>query len=61
MLRYDSEEEEQDRQLRDWFAGQALSGAMANWTEGFSPDTQALAQFSYEVADEMMRERDRYE
>lgn len=44
--------------LRDWFAGQALSG----WLASFGPDDTlsdkaGVARFSYEVADAMLEAR----
>lgn len=41
--------------LRDWFAGQALSGQLANPT--FTSDTIALAQWAYKYADALLAER----
>jgi len=46
--------------LRDWFAGQALIG----WLASFGPNGNvehmpSLAGFVYEVADEMLAERDK--
>lgn len=42
---------------RDWFAGQALAG----WLASFGPDdavkAKAVAEFAYEVADEMLKVR----
>jgi hypothetical protein len=47
----------QDIDLRDWFAGQALAGIMAdpNW----SGTTQTTAKSAYQIADAMLAERDR--
>ncbi len=47
-----------DMKLRDWFAGQALSGWLASCPdeEGVI-DPPGLAAFAYRVADAMMRER----
>ncbi len=42
--------------LRDWFAGQALMGVLAN--RGHSTP-EWLAKTSYEVADAMIKERSR--
>ena len=48
--------------LRDWFAGQALAGMLAQGTEGtFSKDlgvTRAAA-YAYEYADAMLKARSR--
>lgn len=44
--------------LRDWFAGQALSG----WLASFGPDdavkAEQVAKFSYEIADAMISIRE---
>lgn len=45
-----------DRELRDWFAGQALAGQCAyDGIEGY--DAVMIAIFAYEIADAMMKER----
>lgn len=41
--------------LRDWFAGQALAGSLANG-QPLAPDQRAANAFLY--ADEMMKARD---
>lgn len=48
--------------LRDWFAGQALAGLMANGNMPFAPDyaecePRQIAEASFEIADAMLRER----
>lgn len=42
--------------LRDWFAGQALAGLLANATLGSEPAGE-IARWSYETADAMLAER----
>lgn len=43
--------------LRDWFAGQALAGCMADYNIG---DTfQDVARTCYEIADAMLKEREK--
>jgi len=41
--------------LRDWFAGQALNG-LASWG---ASDYQQLVRHAYDIADAMMKERDK--
>lgn len=48
--------------LRDWFAGQALSGLMANANMPFAPDYAEcepgqIAAASYDIADAMLAAR----
>jgi hypothetical protein len=48
--------------LRDWFAGQALAGLMANANMPFAPDYAEcepgqIADASYEIADAMLSAR----
>lgn len=48
--------------LRDWFAGQALAGLMANANTPFAPDhaecePAQIAGASYDIADAMLAER----
>ena len=48
--------------LRDWFAGQALAGLMANANIPFAPDyaecePSQIADASYEIADAMLAHR----
>jgi hypothetical protein len=43
--------------LRDWFAGQALSGLLAKYNLNAPSDQNTLAQMSYELADAMLAER----
>lgn len=50
--------------LRDWFAGQALAGLMANEDTPFASDHAEIhpgliASAAYEVADAMLGERER--
>jgi hypothetical protein len=49
--------------LRDWFAGQALAGMMANETTPFSSDhaecePSQIAAAVYEIADAMLQQRE---
>lgn len=44
--------------LRDWFAGQALSGIVSLGGDGFSLSEQDSARWAYKYADAMMSERD---
>jgi hypothetical protein len=47
-----------DMTLRDWFAGQALSGWLASCPDEQGViDPSGLSAFAYRVADAMMRER----
>lgn len=50
-------------ELRDWFAGMALSGLLAEFmTEPHVDqdlDSKLYARFAYEQADAMMQERDK--
>jgi len=45
--------------LRDWFAGQALAGMLANPAHRIDFKRAHDAGFCYEVADAMLKERDR--
>lgn len=52
--------------LRDWFAGQALAGLMANASMPFAPDyaecePQQIAESSYDIADAMLAARQKTE
>lgn len=42
--------------LRDWFAGQALSGIAENYN-GLGTDLNRTAEIAYRLADAMIRER----
>ena len=44
--------------LRDWFAGQALSGRLAGVRWEHTPAMQAWARWCYEQADAMITARD---
>lgn len=44
--------------LRDYFAGQALAGMMAN-AESWSVSSEKLAGYAYSAADAMLAERDK--
>ncbi len=48
--------EKTKEELRDWFAGQALSGLCAI-DAMTGPDNAFIARFAYNVADAMMAER----
>jgi hypothetical protein len=41
--------------LRDWFAGLAMQGLMAN--EKTEPDIRLICKVSYQMANQMMKER----
>jgi hypothetical protein len=41
--------------LRDWFAGQALQGIVAN--PNTAPDAEMIAHAAYRIANEMMEAR----
>lgn len=43
--------------LRDWFAGQALSGMLAD--SRFSGKAETYAELSYELADAMLKAREK--
>lgn len=43
--------------LRDWFAGQALSGWLASFGTGEAVNVQNSAEFCYEIADAMLSAR----
>jgi len=47
---------QQGMDLRDWFAGMAMLGMLSEHS-GIRYDTDELTQFSYEVADAMMKAR----
>ena len=47
---------EEGMSLRDWFAGQALNGMLAN---GANTKYKDVAVFAYHYADEMIEERTR--
>ncbi len=44
--------------LRDWFAGQVI-GDVVHASAGFSKGAALCAQVSYEIADEMIKARDK--
>ena len=48
-----------DMQLRDYFAGQALTGLLAGGSNEYFDDN--IAELSYALADAMMRRRERKE
>lgn len=45
---------DEEKRLRDYFAGQALAGAVTHEGE---EDCEYLAKWSYEMADAMLRQR----
>jgi hypothetical protein len=44
--------------LRDWFAGQALAGITSNHAIKLTVTVEERAEWSYQMADAMMAERD---
>ena len=44
--------------LRDWFAGQALSGMLAGLPDDFDTTPNQFAKAAYLLADTMLKERD---
>ena len=46
--------------LRDYFAGQALSGRLASFTDA-TPERKRIGVFCYEMADAMLAARERKE
>jgi hypothetical protein len=47
--------------LRDWFAGQAISGSVAYANFHESDDAQTAAKYAYRVADAMLEAREEVE
>jgi len=47
---------QQGMDLRDWFAGLAMQGLLAN--EHTKPDSILICKASYQIADAMMKERE---
>ena len=47
--------------LRDWFAGQAVSGSVAYANFHESDDAQTAAEYAYRVADAMLEAREEVE
>lgn len=45
--------------LRDWFAGQALAGILANTALVDTKAAKWVAQYAYEIADALLIERDK--
>jgi hypothetical protein len=43
--------------LRDWFAGQALAGAIDRWLEVRGSDDKEISGWAYEIADAMLEAR----
>jgi len=43
--------------LRDWFAGQALSGLLSSFRGGEAPPPATCAEIAYWLADAMIAER----
>jgi hypothetical protein len=52
----------QGMSLRDWFAGQALTGEMATWPDACPEDYAGMiARRCYAIADAMLAEREKGE
>lgn len=49
--------DQKDKDLRDWFAGQALAGLVANTRTTTFSDT--VAEMAYKLADAMLAERNK--
>jgi hypothetical protein len=47
--------------LRDYFAGQALSGWLASFTGDDTPERKRIGVFCYQMADAMLAARERKE
>jgi len=45
--------------LRDYFAGQALTGYMVTGTDCIMPQPKDIAEYIYKVADAMLAEREK--
>lgn len=54
----DSELEERERDLRDWFAGLAMQSFLGDPRVEFPLDEQLVSMRSYEVADAMLVARE---
>ena len=52
-------EEQTGMTLRDWFAGQALVGIAPKLADAMQPNNKLAAKHAYEVADAMLKERER--
>jgi len=48
--------QEHGMELRDWFAGQVLSGLLAN--PETKPDSILICKASYKIADQMLKARE---
>lgn len=46
-----------DSELRDWFAGMAMQGALASWTGSSGNGMESVAKQAYQRADWMMKAR----
>lgn len=46
-------------ELRDWFAGQVLNGITSKWAITDSDTLNKVARYSYEIADAMIKEREK--
>lgn len=55
----DSEAEERERDLRDWFAGLAMQSLIGDKRIEFPLDEDLVSMRAYEIADAMIMERDR--
>ena len=44
--------------LRDWFAGQALTGAIGVWLSAKQKDMDEVAKACYRIADAMLKARE---
>ncbi len=48
-----------DKTLRDWFSGMALQALLSPFAGCKFPDAETLAKDAYELADAMLKERER--
>lgn len=51
------EDEKQGMSLRDYFAAKAMQGLIATYRQGVNIDGNNLAIYSYQMADQMLKER----
>jgi hypothetical protein len=58
MKIFEIESPNEEPTLRDWFAGLAMQGMLSEHS-GIRYPTNELVKFSYEVADAMMKEKEK--
>lgn len=60
MAKYDGDDQATRITKREWFAGMAMQGIVANsaWVKAFSLSPKDYAEESYKIADAMLKEEE---